>query len=370
MAKDKEKDDDAPDQPEIVIVTDDPKNLDAQQGPLTDDGDLPEKPKSKEKPKDEGDDQDEPEDEPEESRLGESEELEAEAEAKDKAKAQHKSRRQRQKEAERRLRTERDFLEKRNEAVEKELMTLKKRMDSTDKSTLEGRINHTKTQIARAERIHADAIAAQKGDEATEALKIRDNLRESLRRDEERYVSLEKEERDPPARAEAPRPEVIKNARDWMGRTKWYDPQLRDQDSKIVRALDIAVEEDGFDPGTSDYFEELDRRIAKYLPHRSKKAKKREAEHDDEDVEDLDDEEERPQRRTAKTNGNVQRPSGGPRFRTGGPGRQLKDNEVFLSPDRIAAMKEVGAWDDPVLRQKYLKKYQQWDIDHAGELDR
>jgi hypothetical protein len=363
MAKDKEKDDDTPDVPEIVIVTEDAKDLEAVQGPQTDDEELPRKPREKATPEDEEQDEDEPE---EDARLGASEESEAEAEAKEKAKATHKSRRQRQKEAERRLRTERDFLEKRNEALEKRLMSLERKTDASEKSQLEQRIQYTKAQIAKAERIHSEAIAANKGEEATEALKIRDNLRDALGGMEERRQSFEKEEREPADRPQAPNPKIISNARGWMERTEWYDPQLRDQDSKLVRALDIAVEEDGFDPSTPEYFEELDKRIAKVLPHRAKKGK-RQADADDEDIED--DEDERPQRRSAKPK-NGQRPSGGPRFRTGGSGRDLKANEVFLSPDRIAAMKEVGAWDDPTLRQKYLKKYQDWDREHAGETDR
>lgn len=373
MAKEKEKDDDdkgKEKEPEIVIVTDDPKNLDAVQSPATDDVDLPPS-KKKDKPKeaDEDEPEDEPEEDKEEARLGESEELEREAEAKEKQKATHKSRRQRQKEAERRLRTERDFLERRNEAVEKELIALRKRMDSTDKSGLDQRIQYTKSQIARAEKIAADATTAGKGDEAIEAIKLRDNMRDSLRNMEERKEQIEKQEREPPR--EQIDPALAREARGWMKRTAWYDPQLRDQDSKIARALDIAVEEDGFDPTTPEYFEELDKRIAKVLPHRAKKGKKRDDDADDEDIEDQDeDEEETPRRRQARSNGKdrgQQRPSGGPRFRTGGPGRDLRSNEVFLSPERIAAMKEVGAWDDPVLRQKYLKKYQEWDRDNPRE---
>lgn len=364
--KDNEKDEgkkETPATPEMVIVTEAEKDLEAQPGPQTDHDEVPtqkaKKPADKEEAEVE-DDRDE-EDDKEESRLGTSEELESEQERKDKSK--HKSRRQRQKDAERRLRTERDYLERRNDQLEREVVGLKKRMDSTDKSTLDQRIANAKTQIARAERIHADATTAGKGDEATEALKIRDNLRDSLRNMEARKEQIEKEEKEPPA-AEQPSPETISNVREWMGRNKWFDPSLKDQDSKVVRALDVSVGQDGFDPASPEYFEELDRRIAKYLSHRVKKG-------DDAEETDPDDEEEpeeRPQRKVV--NGKGKKSSGGPRFRTGGPGRDLKDNEVFLTPDRIAALKDSGAWDDPVLRQKMLKRYKEWDIEHADELNR
>lgn len=78
---------------------------------------------------------------------------------------------------------------------------------------------------------------------------------------------------------------------------------------------------------------------------------------DDED----DDEEKRPAKRTS---------NGGPRFRTGSPGRKLGANEVYLSEQRIAAMKEAGVWDDPVARAKQLKRYKQYDLEHAHDRER
>ena len=35
--------------------------------------------------------------------------------------------------------------------------------------------------------------------------------------------------------------------------------------------------------------------------------------------------------------------------------------EVYISPERKQAMMDHGVWDDPVLRQKYVKRYMEWD---------
>jgi len=35
--------------------------------------------------------------------------------------------------------------------------------------------------------------------------------------------------------------------------------------------------------------------------------------------------------------------------------------KVFVSAERIQAMREAGYWDDPVLRQRMLKRYQETD---------
>jgi len=44
--------------------------------------------------------------------------------------------------------------------------------------------------------------------------------------------------------------------------------------------------------------------------------------------------------------------------------RQLKKNEVYISPERKDAMVEAGVWDDPELRQRYLKQYATYDAEH------
>jgi hypothetical protein len=38
---------------------------------------------------------------------------------------------------------------------------------------------------------------------------------------------------------------------------------------------------------------------------------------------------------------------------------------VYLSRERIEALKEAGAWDDLELREKYLKRYRDYDREHG-----
>lgn len=44
--------------------------------------------------------------------------------------------------------------------------------------------------------------------------------------------------------------------------------------------------------------------------------------------------------------------------------------EIYISKDRRDAMIQAGVWDDPVLRMKYVKQYQQWDKENAADLRR
>jgi hypothetical protein len=38
-----------------------------------------------------------------------------------------------------------------------------------------------------------------------------------------------------------------------------------------------------------------------------------------------------------------------------------RKTEVYVSPDRKQALIDAGVWDDPVLRTKYVKRYQEYD---------
>jgi hypothetical protein len=383
MPKDKEKDDDIADvkekdeTEELVVVTDDKKNLDVEPtGPQGDD-DAPVKRSKNKKGKaedDDDDDQDDDEDE-EDTRLGKSEDKSDEAEEDERKRTPHKTRRQRRREAENRLKTELRFLEGRNDQLERTVQTMARRLDSNDKTNLETRITHTKAMIRKAESVMEEAADAEKGGKAlVEATRIRDGLRDDLGKLEMAKDRSEKQE-TPQSKVD---PRVVKRAESWAKNYNQFQGWTG-TDVRIVRAIDDAVAEEGFDPTSKDYWNEMDKRIAKYLPHRV-------GESDEEDDEDEDEEEERPRKKKKKQRAaskkddeddddedGGKRPKnggGGPRFRTGGPGRDLRPNEVYLNAERIAALKESGAWEDPILRKKMLKRYQDYDREHANDRDR
>jgi hypothetical protein len=58
----------------------------------------------------------------------------------------------------------------------------------------------------------------------------------------------------------------------------------------------------------------------------------------------------------------ARKPTGGPAV---GSGREHAPTstrkEIYISPERKAALQEAGVWDDPVLRQRYVKKYAEYD---------
>lgn len=127
--------------------------------------------------------------------------------------------------------------------------------------------------------------------------------------------------------------EVQRNAQGWLQKNKWYDPQARDTDSRIAKVIDQDLATEGWDPADPEYWEELDNRLSARLPHRY--AAKTGA---------------TPPKRVSPTaSSRVANPSG------------TQANSFKLSPDRVRAIKEAGAWDDTAKRNRMIKAYAQFD---------
>ena len=130
--------------------------------------------------------------------------------------------------------------------------------------------------------------------------------------------------------------EVQENATRWLKKNAWYDPQARDTDSRIAKVVDQELAADGWDPSDSEYWEELDSRLASRLPHRyvSKGGSNRRA---------------NPTASSRVANTTSQ-----------------KAGTITLSRDRVNAIKDAGAWDDVEKRNKMIRAYAQYDRENKG----
>jgi len=131
--------------------------------------------------------------------------------------------------------------------------------------------------------------------------------------------------------------EVQRNATQWLKKNSWYDPQARDTDSRIAKVIDQELAADGWDPSDSEYWEELDNRLSARLPHRY----------------------------TSK---------GGQQTRRAGPTASsrvanttsARPGTITLSPQRVQAIKDAGAWDDVEKRNKMIRAYASYDRANKG----
>ena len=148
-------------------------------------------------------------------------------------------------------------------------------------------------------------------------------------------------------------PRLVSNAQQFMNRHKWYRPDGQDMDSQILRNIDNAVANEGWDPTTPQYWEELENRVKKYLPHRIARGKVQ-AKDDDDDFEDAQSSRPKPKSAVAGSG------------EGSGAARGAGGKQTFkLSAERVQALKEAGMWDDPAQRQAAIKRFRDYDRQHA-----
>lgn len=282
--------------------------------------------------------------------------------------AERKSRRQRQKDARDRDQRELRFLRGRNETLEKRFSGLEKRVNDSEAVSIDQRISQIDAAIDKADDTYAKAITASEGEQAAEAMKYRDQLRDQKTK-LEAYRDAGTAEEEP----EGPPAELLENVKDWSDRNKWFDFKRQDEDSAIAGAIDDMLVRDGWDPLTPEYYRELDARIARRLPHlaedsgggRRRGGSRRGNGADRDDDDDRGDGGADTDSRAGRGDGGGNK-SRGPKFRVGGTDRHLKSNEVHISRERREAMEEAGVWDDPKTRARYLKNYAKWDKENLA----
>ena len=126
--------------------------------------------------------------------------------------------------------------------------------------------------------------------------------------------------------------QVQENAKTWLQKNKWYDPQARDTDSRIAKVIDQELAADGWVPADPEYWDELDSRLSARLPHRY----------------------------AARTGTSAKRVTPTASGRAASTAAKSA-NTITLSRERVQAIKDAGAWDDPAKRNAMIKAYAAYD---------
>lgn len=231
-----------------------------------------------------------------------------------------------------------DFLRKRNDDLERRVMAQEARSYQSDLSQFDAQILSAQKEAEMAERVIAKAVAAGNGEDVTQAMRYRDQALQKAQ--QLAFAKQQAAQQKPAPRNDNMDDRTMLLAKEFLDDNKWYDPQGRDEESAIVLAIDQAMHREGFKPDTEEYWDELRDRAARRLPERFGKQPAAKEE---------------PARQARQTRG-------GPAI---GSGREHAPtstrNEVYVSPERKQALIDAGVWDDPVLRQKYVKRYSEYD---------
>lgn len=285
----------------------------------------------------------EEEDEQQDERLAGDQE--DEEDKKSRRRTENKNRRTRQKEARDRTERELNFLRTRNQDLEQRFSRFEQETDArvtgSEIANVDGAINKARADLQLANTVIRQAVDQNDGANLAEALDHRDTIRDNLRdlSEAKNYLSTARRGGGDFVERQLD-PRHVAHAQQFMIDHDWWDPSGRDQDSVTVLEIDRSLVMEGFDPTQKDYWDELRTRTETALPSRS-------------DSQTGD--------RGGDRSGNGRSQNRGPQFRTGGRERPLRKNEVYISAERKEAMIEAGVWDDPVLRNKYLKSYSDYD---------
>jgi len=223
-----------------------------------------------------------------------------------------------------------NLLRRQNEELMSRLAVVEKKTHSADVARIDKAIEDQELRLQYAKMKMSEAMQASDGDAFNKAQELWDETRTAIKDLKGYKESYTK----PQQTNNIPDPELQRHAANWMERNNWYKPNGGDIDSDIAKKVDEALVKEGWNPKSEDYWEELDNRLQKYLPHRY---------NGDTDVS--------PQTRRPRS---VVGSSGRESIATQG-GR----NVFVLSPEQVRAMKDAGMWDNPESRARMIKRYAQ-----------
>jgi hypothetical protein len=172
----------------------------------------------------------------------------------------------RRRRAKQREREERDLERQENARLRAEL-------DETKRATAHLLAKQAQADVNSADAVYQYAVkevqeATESGDGARMSLAVQKMIAAQTNRDKIRggaNALIQRGSQPQPVKeGAAPLPRATQA---WLARNDWFDGSGDDERSAIALALDKSLARTGeWEPGTPEYFEELDRRIAKRLP--------------------------------------------------------------------------------------------------------
>lgn len=241
-----------------------------------------------------------------------------------------------------------------NKANRKEYIdSLKRELAARDEM-----INELSTRVASVEQHSIGNQAAQLDNAIQEAANLYNHFKEINRKAIEladgatavdaqekmfaaqnRYNMLQNAKKNVSKQVQQPKPldpRMVSNAQAWIERNRWYDPSGSDADSDMVMKIDQRLVQEGWNPTTQEYWDELDSRVKKYLPHKAVSGYNRPSSN----------QASKPRVPVSGSNSESATPNKG---------------AYRLSAERVKALREAGIYDDPVKRAEAIRRYQAYD---------
>jgi len=229
-------------------------------------------------------------------------------------------------------------LQRENEEFKRRLSQLERNTKAEHVVRIDKNIEDAQTRLEYAKMKIAEATQNQDGQGMVDAQLLLQNASDEVRQLKQMRNQADQELKRP-QQNNAQDPAIARRANEWVRRNSWYDSSLRDPDSKVAKKVDELMVAQGWNPTDPDYWDELDSRLQKELPHR---------------YNDRNDDEKRNVRRPRNVVGSAGREASAS---YGGSNR----SQFVLSPERVKAMKDAGAWDNPERKAKMIKQFMAYD---------
>ena len=249
--------------------------------------------------------------------------------------ARRKARKEYHKQAQQAEKAELAYLKRQNAELLERMATLERKSHGTDLARINKAVEDQQMRINFAKQKIAEATESQNGELLASAQEMWFESRRNLEMLENLRKKASQMQEAPVQQAIDPR--LQRYASQWMSTNPWYDPNGGNPDSRVALTIDHALAEEGWDPKTPEYWDELDNRLQRYLPHRYTEPAG-----------------EKPVQRRPR---NVVTGSG--RESAASSGSSGGRNQFTLSPEQVRAMKDAGMWDDPEKRAKMIRRYAQ-----------
>jgi len=261
----------------------------------------------------------------------------------DELRAAKRNRRRAKKDLIRKTNQEKDLrlsqLQRENEEFKRRLSQLERNTKSEQLVRIDKSIEDAQVRLEYAKMKLAEATQAGDGQAMVEAQTLWQAAQDESRQLASMRAQADRELKQPQQQVNVPDPEVQRLAAQWMRKNNWYNPDGSDKDSRIAKKIDEVMSTQGWNPTDPDYWDELTSRLQKELPHR---------------YNDSNDDDSRDVRRPRNVVGSAGREASAA---FGGSNR----SQFVLSPERVKAMKEAGAWDNPERKAKMIKQFIAYD---------
>jgi hypothetical protein len=217
------------------------------------------------------------------------------------------------------------------------------RLSNVDRAKVDDLLAQSIASFTQAEKDHMDAFKEGDGEKATRAMRTMYDAQKRIDQLQPMKKQLEAQPSQPQREQPSVDPIITRKANEWAKKHDWYRADGSDEDSEIAKAISAKMVNEGFDPKSDDFWDELDDRL-------DKRGIGVQEEDDEEEIE----EKSVPKRRAPPVSGSTKRSDASGRV------------QVTLPTAYINHLKDKGWWDDPVMKKKMIGRYLETQKQNQG----